>query len=171
MITKDVNKKVKRFETPEKCRTFKSEYYNWILNEDTGTFARWGKNKEDDPLFSPFGPELVDMEISTVCNGPTGVPCPWCSPPGTLVNTPDGMIKIEDLKEGDFVIGFDVNDDSIRINSVKEPYSRNYKGELIDIETEDGKFISLTPNHNVSLSNGTWIPAGELKEGDDVVIF
>jgi MoaA/NifB/PqqE/SkfB family radical SAM enzyme len=28
---------------------------------------RWGKTKEDDPNYSEFGPEIVDIEISEVC--------------------------------------------------------------------------------------------------------
>ena len=69
------------------------------------------------------------------------------------------------------VLGFNVDDNSPNINEINELYSRNYDGKLIDIETDDGKFISITPNHEVLLSNGKWLPAGELKEGDDVIIF
>lgn len=39
-----------------------------------GFFARWGKTIEDDPDFSPVGPELLDIEISTICHGG----CPHC---------------------------------------------------------------------------------------------
>jgi radical SAM protein with 4Fe4S-binding SPASM domain len=61
----------------------KSDKYNYIFNSVTGFFARWGETKEDDPTMSPFGPEIADIEISTVCNGigksdATRKPCPWC---------------------------------------------------------------------------------------------
>lgn len=61
----------------------KSKEYNYIFNNVTGFFARWGETKEDDPAMSPFGPEIADIEISTVCNGigksmATRKPCPWC---------------------------------------------------------------------------------------------
>lgn len=49
-------------------KTFSSKNYNYIFNFQSGSFARWGKNKEDDPLFSPHGPELLDIEISTICH-------------------------------------------------------------------------------------------------------
>jgi hypothetical protein len=154
----------------QKMRAHKSEDYNWIFNTDNGSFCRWGKTIHEDPKFSPIGPEILDLEISTICHGPRNIPCPWCSPPGTLVNTPNGMVKIEELNENDYVISHN-EDDNIRLNEIKKTYSREYEGELIDIETEGGKFISLTPNHDVKLSNGRWVPAGKLKEGDDVVIF
>lgn len=44
------------FETP-KQKIVRSKGYNYEFNKKTGFFARWGKVKEDDPLFSPFGPE------------------------------------------------------------------------------------------------------------------
>lgn len=61
----------------------KSPIYNYIFDRETGFFARWGKTKDDDPYISPFGPEIADIEISTVCNGigksmAMRKPCPWC---------------------------------------------------------------------------------------------
>ncbi len=41
-----------------------SEDYNFIFNKKNGFFARWGKTLKDDPDFSPYGPELIDMELS-----------------------------------------------------------------------------------------------------------
>jgi len=55
-----------------KC--FKSPDYNFVFNVETGFFARWGKTKDDDPEFSPFGPEIMDIEISTICSRG----CQWC---------------------------------------------------------------------------------------------
>lgn len=53
---------------------FKSPYYNYIFNYATGFFMRWGKTLEEDPEYSPFGPEILDIEISTKCsNG-----CSFC---------------------------------------------------------------------------------------------
>jgi len=56
----------------------RSENYNSNFNYDTGYFARWGKNYEDNPKFSPFGPEILDIEISTICHGINGRPCAHC---------------------------------------------------------------------------------------------
>jgi len=64
-------------------KVVKSEKYNYVFNNKDGFFARWGETKEDDPEMSPFGPEIADIEISTVCNGigktvDSRKPCPWC---------------------------------------------------------------------------------------------
>ena len=42
--------------------------YNYKFNKVDGYFCRWGKTKDDDPIYAPLGPEIVDIEISTICN-------------------------------------------------------------------------------------------------------
>ena len=42
--------------------------YNYLFNKDTGFFMRWGRTYEEDPTFSPLGPEILDIEISTICH-------------------------------------------------------------------------------------------------------
>ena len=59
-------------------KVLESEHYNFIFNKQSGFFARWGKTKEEDPVMSPFGPEIADIEISTNCCGPKGIPCTFC---------------------------------------------------------------------------------------------
>lgn len=45
----------------------KSPNYNYVFNRDDGRFMRWGEHFDDDPDFSEFGPEIADIEISTIC--------------------------------------------------------------------------------------------------------
>jgi len=52
----------------------RSENFNSYFDKNTGFFARWGKNKKDDPEYSPFGNEILDIEVSTICSRA----CPWC---------------------------------------------------------------------------------------------
>lgn len=42
--------------------------YNFIFQYSNGLFMRWGKTKEDNPEYSKYGCEIVDIEISTICN-------------------------------------------------------------------------------------------------------
>jgi radical SAM protein with 4Fe4S-binding SPASM domain len=60
-----------------------SENFNFLFNKNTGFTATWGRTKEEDPKFSPVGPLILDIEISTVCNGISKTvdsrrPCSWC---------------------------------------------------------------------------------------------
>jgi len=55
--------------------------YNYIFlkkpkfGNNTGFFQRWGHTVEEDPMFSPIGPEILDIEISV--NGCPNA-CPFC---------------------------------------------------------------------------------------------
>lgn len=62
----------------ETKKHFRSPGYNYSFNKKDGTFARWGSREEEDPVFSPFGPEIADIEISTVCHGLNNKPCKFC---------------------------------------------------------------------------------------------
>lgn len=59
-------------------KTVKTPEYNYVFNEKTGFFARWGKTQDDDPDMSPLGPEIADIEVTTKCFGPGGVLCKFC---------------------------------------------------------------------------------------------
>jgi len=77
--------KAKIFENAT-TKVVKSDAYNYIFRKDTGEFHRWGKTVDDDPTFSPFGPEILDLEISA--DG-CSMGCPWCyksNTPGTPTN-------------------------------------------------------------------------------------
>jgi len=67
-----------RFRNP--LRIVRGSDYNSIFNIENGFFARWGKNKGSDPQFSPIGPELLDIEVSTICHRS----CSWCYKSNTL---------------------------------------------------------------------------------------
>lgn len=49
-------------------RYLRSPAYNYDFNKQTGFFARWGVTKDDDPDWAPAGPEIADIEISTICH-------------------------------------------------------------------------------------------------------
>jgi hypothetical protein len=42
--------------------------YKYIFNKIDGKFIRWGETLKDNPEYSPVGPELLDIEISTICH-------------------------------------------------------------------------------------------------------
>jgi len=52
----------------DKVKIAKSSWYNYIFNKITGQHVRWGKEIEDNPNFAP-APEILDMEISSICHG------------------------------------------------------------------------------------------------------
>ena len=66
--------KIKETDT---VKLLSSPDYNYVFNKKTGLFMRWGRTTREDPDYSPFGPEIADIEISTICGG-LRKPCPWC---------------------------------------------------------------------------------------------
>lgn len=52
----------------EKFKVCKSENYNYVFDKTTGEFYRWGATEKDDPDYSPIGPEIADIELSTICH-------------------------------------------------------------------------------------------------------
>lgn len=66
-----------------------SDVYNYVFNTKNGHFARWGKTVQDDPKWGPL--EILDLEVSEVCNGipavgsDIAVPCSHCYKTNTKV--------------------------------------------------------------------------------------
>jgi MoaA/NifB/PqqE/SkfB family radical SAM enzyme len=49
-------------------RVHNSAGYKWVFDTSNGEFMRWGKTKTDDPQYSAIGPEILDIEVSTICS-------------------------------------------------------------------------------------------------------
>ena len=58
-------------------KALRSEEANWIFRKSDGYTEMWGKTRDDDMPMSPV-PVILDMEVSTICAGPGGVPCSFC---------------------------------------------------------------------------------------------
>lgn len=52
--------------------------------------------------------------------------------------------------------------------NVSAYFRRWFEGEIIRITIDTGRCLSVTPNHPI-LTPGGWVPAGELRKGDDVL--
>jgi hypothetical protein len=60
-------------------KVFRSDNYNYDFSKVTGYFKRWGKTTDDDPQWSPVGPEIADIEISkNGCPKIDGKNCRYC---------------------------------------------------------------------------------------------
>jgi hypothetical protein len=104
-------------------------------------------------------PEFYDVKITSYCTGK----CPWCFLPGTPVNTSNGDIPIEALKLNDVVLGKTDTQETISQN-VEQLFERDYNGEIINIELENGVIIPCTPNHKFFTQNRGWVEAQDLTE-------
>ena len=123
-----------------------SEDYNFIFNKKNGFFARWGKTLKDDPDFSPYGPEILDLEISSgKCSGR----CEFCyKNNGEDENT-------HHLSLGEFKTIFD-----------KMPH---HTVEYVLITLKNEKKIKIPVNKNIKLTSGETKKAGDLTEKDEII--
>ena len=84
-----------------------------------------------------------------------------CLPAGEKVLTPEGYKNIEEIKQGDFVIGG--SGETCRFLETMQKTTE----ELIEIELENGKIIRCTPDHLVLTDRG-WVKAENLNETDTI---
>ena len=111
-------------------------------------------------------PELVDYKITDFCS----FNCQYCAPAGTKILTPNGLVNIEDIFIGNEVITCDPYSKISKTELVDQIYINEYKGDLIEIEMDDGKILKLTPNHEVFVQGKGWILAEYLEEDDELIM-
>lgn len=131
-----------------------------------GTLEEFEEINKINFINKAFAPELVDISITSAC--PFG--CEMCAPEGTLISTPNGDKDISLIKIGDTVFTGNINKSCLDIEQVSQIFVRDYNGDLIEIELENGELLKLTPNHEVYVVGKGWIEAGNLLEEDDIVL-
>ena len=147
--------------------------YVQFFNKETGFNARMGKDVNDDPSWCPLGPEILDAEISiNGCPKVGGASCKFCCPPNTKITLANGIKKnIQDIIVGDEVLSLSIGKTNHFVkNDVAEVYDRDYDGELIVFEMEDGKILKVTPNHPFVLRDGTEVKAEDVTPDMDIVV-
>jgi len=120
---------------------------------------------KDEPVLPLTYPEFFDIKLTNKCSGG----CQFCFLPGTLISTIDGVAPIESIEVGEVVLGYNVESQEIVEQSVDQIFERDFEGECITIETDDGKILKMTPNHKVFTSNRGWVEAGDLTIIDEIV--
>lgn len=95
-------------------------------------------------------------------------PChPGCFPAGTMVETPDGVKKIESLGIGDVVLNVPTvgKPNPVKISSIFVGQSL-----IVEVDTEKDKLIT-TGKQPLSLASGGLRYASDLKVGDEVLTW
>ena len=98
-----------------------------------------------------------------------------CFVPGTIVQTPDGPRRIEEIEIGDAVWSYDLESQEWQEDTVENTYETAYQGELVSLYLEDGtgEPIVATGNHPFWLESGRDFlarpPPGELPIAEQAV--
>ena len=109
-------------------------------------------------------PEFYDIKITGKCEGE----CPWCLDGETLIDTIDGKKKIKDITTDDTLININMKNMNVVTNRVSQLFERKHNGDIIEILTETGVTLKITPNHEVNTINRGWVKAGDLTEDDEL---
>ncbi len=90
-----------------------------------------------------------------------------CFVAGTLVETIDGPIPIEQIEEGEFVLSEDPETGDVTYKRVLETYV-NETNELVHLNI-DGEEVVTTPAHPFYVKDLGFVLAGDLEEGTTLV--
>ncbi len=112
-------------------------------------FRMLGQSKAADQLLTLF----------TSCNSFTAE---------TQVTTEKGLVSIQDIQIGDFVLSYDEETDTYQYHEVTNLIRGKGQYDLLEIAFNTGESITSTLNHPFYLEDKTWRVAQELQEGDNV---
>lgn len=107
----------------DEVKLLRSDVVNYDFNKKTGFMATWGKTPEENPDYSPVGPFIADIEISTICHGIQGKPCKFCYKSNTGVGE---NMSLETFKKVFHKLGPQITQIAFGIGSV------SHQGELVN---------------------------------------
>jgi len=84
----------------------------------------------------------------------------------TVVSTPDGEVKIEDLAVGDTVFAWD--EETGETGSYEVTAAFSHEDRVIEYLVIDGERLVTTPEHPFYTKERGWVPAGDLEQDEQV---
>ena len=144
----------------DNIKAVKSPFYNYVFDKKTGFFARWGQTKEDDPEFSPYGPEIADIEISSANDD-------------DVKNANSDMIITNGGCSGKFCKKFcykqSTSDKTVHmsLDTFKQILDRFIHG--YEIHLEDGSIRHYISTDIIKLTNGESVTANLVDESMDIL--
>lgn len=146
----------------EKLGSYINGNYKVTIYED-GTKVRLTKDDDFIPDFS----ENCDVKITDKCS----VGCPFCLTENTIIKTKEKDIPIKNIKIGDIVYSYNENTKKFELKPVIKIYKREFNGDLIQLELENGIVLECTGNHKIYTSNRGYIEAKDISENDDILLY
>lgn len=93
--------------------------------------------------------------------------CTYCVTLDTMIATPSGPKKAEEIQEGDAVISFSLDSEKVQTDFVTAVGQRE-TDELYVIEV-DSQTVSVTGEHPFYTKNRGWVEAQHLTEDDELL--
>ena len=112
-------------------------------------------------------PESIDIKITDHCN----LGCRYCFLPDSMVLTPNGNVRIDEINVGDYVYSRNLRNLENEIKMVSNLFTREINEEIVIIELENGESIKCTSNHEIFTENRGWVRAIDLSVIDILCNF
>lgn len=95
-----------------------------------------------------------------------------CFSPDTEILTPNGYVKISDLKIGDNIINVDASNKSKidTIINIHKNMINSMSEKMYELEFDNGAKIKVTGNHKLLTKNRGWVRADEITEEDEMEV-
>lgn len=92
-----------------------------------------------------------------------------CLPEDTLVDTPDGPIKIKHVKKGSDILSYNLSEGFNELDKVEDAWCSGIV-QCVKIKLQDGRVIEVGEIHPLWVSNKKqWVMAKELEIGDEIL--
>lgn len=96
-----------------------------------------------------------------------GASCFYCLIEGTLVTTPFGQKRVEEIRDGDLIISYDLDNDQLEIDRVVDTFQFQSQ-EVYEVCTELGSIL-VTGEHLFYTKNRGWVKVKHLNQDDELL--
>ena len=109
------------------------------------------------------GKDAVPKIKAKICEVKTSLGFNGCFSEETLIRTPNGYVKIENIKKGEFIYSYNLLTEEIELKPVSEVLKTYNQGNTLKLKFTENIEIETTFNHEFMTSDGEWITAEELE--------
>jgi intein/homing endonuclease len=142
------------------------------LHGDAGGVGDWAKNKKSVLVLGVKKGlgirsfyRSADFIAPSQANG-CAMACSYCVEEGTLIETPEGRVPVERIRDGDPILAYDSSSGRLVEARAGRTASREVD-EVLEIRV-GGRVLRVTEDHPLMTRRG-WVRAGDLTEDDEVL--
>ncbi len=95
--------------------------------------------------------------------------CKFCLPPDSLISTPNGLKRIDQIADGEEIFALDNSNNDLQLVLAHAGHVFDRESEEVIVIEVDGGKLELTPEHPVMTKNRGWVEAKDLTSDDEVL--
>ena len=155
VISRKLNYETTYTKVNEYVATNKAEGFNYTFLDETNSYSM--DTKYQVVAYTDDNRKIDETSVSYV----------YCFVKGTKVKTENGFKNIEDIKIGDKVYSYNLNNNSLELkkvlNTIKSNTIDTYKATI------GGKTVEMSPKHQLYIIDKGWVRAYDLNVNDKLL--